>query len=202
MKTHKPLHFVILVPHADLAGPLRGQSRFLFAAGICGAWSFPQAAPLALVQRPLSDGELRDLAAALREATLIRGGKIALGDPALVPCPGFHSFFGPALDLPPPVPLCPAVLQAFPAPVLATALAAPAGEPLLARIHNIPRVNPGFFRAAMVANLDIRPLSRAFPAGAVPDPAENYSFQWRIGKGRWLPPLRNASPGREAQDRV
>jgi hypothetical protein len=202
MKTHNPLHFVILVPHADLASPLRSRSRFLFAAGICGAWSFPQAAPLALVKRPLTDAELRDLAAALREATLSRGGKITLGKPILVPCPGFHSFFGPALDLPPPAPPCPAVLHAFPAPVLATALAAPAEEPLLGRIHNIPPVNPGFFRAAMVANLDIQPLSRAFPADAVPAPAENYSFRWRVGKGRWLPPLRNASPRRGARDRV
>jgi hypothetical protein len=190
MKTHNPLHFAILVPHPDSAASLRGQSRFLFAAGLNGAWSFPLAAPLALLKRPLGEGELRDLAAALREATLPRGGKIGLGKHLLVPCPGFHSFFGPALDLePPPLP-SPAVVHAFPALVLCVALAALAEEPLVGRIRDLPPANPGFFRAAMAANLSIRPLEGAFPASSVPAAANNYSFEWRLGKPRWLPSLR------------
>jgi hypothetical protein len=137
---------------------------------------------------------LRDLAAKLREATLPRGGAFSLGDPILVPCPGFHSFFGPALDVePPPLPRA-AALHAFPALALSVALAAPAEEPLAGRIRDIPPANPGFFRAAMVCNLAIRPLERAFPAEAVPAPAENYSFKWRLGKPRWLP--RSVSPRR------
>jgi hypothetical protein len=190
MKTHNPLHFVILLPHPDLTASLRGQSRFLFAAGLNGAWSFPPAAPLALLKRPLRDAELRDLAAALREATLPRGGTISLGKPVLVPCPGFHSFFGPALDLePPPLP-CPAVVHAFPVLALGVALAAPAEEPLAGQIRDLPPANPGFFRAAMTVNLSIRPLKGAFPPAAVPAPEENYSFEWRLGKPRWLPSLR------------
>jgi hypothetical protein len=191
MKTHKAIHFVILIPHADLAAPLRGQSRLLFRAGISGAWSFPQAAPLARLKRPLTEAELRDLAGALREATLGRDGKIALGAPILIPCPGFHSFFGPALDItPPPLPY-PGVLHAFPALALAIALAAPADEPLLGQIRDLPRANPGFFRAAMVSNLSLKPLKGAFPADSPPGPAENYSFRWRLGKPRWLPSLRS-----------
>jgi hypothetical protein len=194
MKTHNSIHFVILIPHVDLAAPLRGQSRFLFRAGISGAWSFPQAAPLARLKRPLTEAELRDLAGALRDATLGRDGKIALGEPILVPCPGFHSFFGPALDItPPPLPRS-AVLHAFPVLVMAAALAAPAEEPLLGRIRDLPPANPGFFRAAMVSNLSVKPLDGAFPALAVPGPAENYSFRWRMGKPRWLPSLRSLSP--------
>jgi hypothetical protein len=196
MKTHNVLHFVILVPHPDLAASLRSQSRFLFASGMSGAWSFPQAAPLALLQRPLGEAELRDLAAALREASLRKGGAISLGRPILVPCPGFHSFFGPALDLPPPPLPYPAVLHAFPALALSVALAAPAEEPLPGQSRGLPPTNPGFFRAAMAANLRIRPLNRAFPAGSVPAAAENYSFEWRLGKPRWLPSLKNASPRR------
>jgi hypothetical protein len=191
MKTHNSIHFVILIPHADLAGPLRGQSRFLFRAGISGAWSFPQAAPLARLKRPLTEAELRDLAGALREATLDRDGKIALGEPILVPCPGFPGFFGQALDLaPPPLP-CSAVLHAFPVLAMTTALAAPPEEPLLGQIRNLPPANPGFFRAAMVSNLSVQPLDGAFPADSVPGPAENYSFRWRLGKPRWLPSLRS-----------
>ncbi|MDR1248720.1 MAG: hypothetical protein LBK63_05380 [Treponema sp.] len=200
MKTHTSIHFVILMPHAGLAAPLRDQSRFLFRAGISGAWSFPQAAPLARLKRPLTGAELRDLAGALREATLSRDGKIALGKPALVPCPGFHSFFGPVLDLP-PLP-CPAVLQAFPVLVVAAALAAPADEPLLGRIQDIPPMRPGFFRTARVSNLSLKPLEGAFPADSVPGPAENYSFEWRLGKPRWLPSLRSLSPKRGGQDGV
>jgi hypothetical protein len=201
MGTHNLLHFVILVPHPDLAAPLRGQSRFLFASGMGGAWSFPQAAPLALLKRPLAGAELRDLAAALREATLPRGGKIALGKPVLVPCPGFHSFFGPALDLePPPLP-SPAVVHAFPALAIGVALAAPSEAPLLEQIRDLPPARPGFFRAAMVANLAIKPLAGAFPASSVPA-AENYSFEWRMGKPRWLPSLRNALPRQNGQDGV
>ena len=195
MKTHKLLHFAILVPHPDLAAPLRGQSRFLFAAGMSGAWSFPQAAPLALLKRPLGGADLRDLAAALLEATLPRGGKIALGKPILVPCPGFHSFFGPGLDLEPPPLSCSAVVHPFPVLAVCAALAAPAEAPLAGQIRDLPPAHPGFFRAAMVANLAIKPLDGAFPAGAVPGAAENYSFEWRMGTARWLPPLRRSGRG-------
>jgi hypothetical protein len=196
MKTDNVLHFLILVPHPNLAASSRGQSRFLFAAGISGAWSFPQAVPLARLKRPLGEAALRDLAAALREATLPRGGAISLGKPILVPCPGFHSFFGPALDLePPPLPY-PAVLHGFPALALSVALAAPAEAPFPGQIPDIPPANPGFFRAAMVANLAIKPLEGAFPERSVPAAAENYSFEWRVGKPRWLPSPRNASPRR------
>jgi hypothetical protein len=173
MKTHNSMHFVILVPHPNLAASLRGQSRFLFGAGISGAWSFPHAAPLARLKRPLTEAELRDLAAALREATLGRDGKIALGEPVLVPCPGFHSFFGPALDLPPPPLPSATVLHAFPSLVIAAALAAPAEEPLLGQIRDIPPARPGFFRAALMTNLSVKPLDGAFPADSIPGPAEN-----------------------------
>jgi hypothetical protein len=200
MKTHNSLHFAILVPHPNLAGALRGQSRFLFASGMNGAWSFPQAAPLARLKRPLSEEELRDLAAALREATLPKDGKITLGRPILVPCPGFYGFFGPTLDLaPPPLP-SPAVLYPLPALVLCVALAAPAEAPLAEGLRDIPPANPGFFRAALVTNLTIRPLNRASPAEAVP--AENYSLEWRLGKPRWLPSPRNAFRRRIGQDGV
>lgn len=190
MKTHNSIHFVILIPHAAVTGPLRAQSRFLFAAGINGAWSFPQAAPLARLKRPFTPAELKTLALELRNAALQNnspGGRITLGPPALVPCPGFHGFFGPALELPlPPLP-CSGVLYPFPSLILCTALVAPGDAGALEIIPAIPPVSPAFFRAAMVANLRIKPLAGAFPPEAVPDPGENYSFTWRIGKPRWLP---------------
>jgi hypothetical protein len=200
METQNLLHFAILLPHPELAASLRGQSRALFAAGLEGAWSFPLAAPLARLKRPLTEAELRDLAGTLREASLPRGGKIALGKPILVPCPGFHSFFGPALDLePPPLPY-PAVLHRLGALALTIALAAPAEVPRLEQMLETSPPKPGFFRAAMTANLSIRPLKNAYPAEAAPGAypagaAENYSFEWRLGKPRWLPPLRGHPGG-------
>jgi hypothetical protein len=181
-------HFVLLIPHRDMAGPLRAQSRSLFAAGLSGAWSFPQAAPLALVKRPLSPAELQTLASELRSAAK---GTISLGKPALVPCPLFHGFFGPVLDLPPPPLPHAGVLYPFPSLALCTALIPPGDETLLRTIRGIPPLSPAFFRAAMVANLAIKPLSGAFPPAAVP---ENYSFTWRIGKPRWLPAYRRYDP--------
>jgi hypothetical protein len=190
MKTYNSIHFLILIPHAAVTGPLRTQSRFLFASGINGAWSFPQAAPLACLKRPFTPAELKTLASDLRNAVLqnnVTGGRITLGPPALVPCPGFHGFFGPVLDLPPPPLPCSSVLYPFPSLILCTALVAPGDEGVLKKSPVIPPVHPVFFRAAMVANLCVKPLASAFPPGAVPDPAENYSFTWRIGKPRWLP---------------
>jgi hypothetical protein len=187
-------HFVLLIPHRDMAGPLRALSRFLFSAGIPGAWSFPPAAPLAQVLRPLSPGELQSLASELRFAALrnaaLSHGKISLGKPALVPCPLFHSFFGPVLDLPPPPLPYPGLLYPFPSLVLCTALVAPGDEAALETIRDIPPVNPAFFRAAMVANLTIKPLLD--PSERCAYPLENYSFIWRIGKPRWLPSPRTA----------
>jgi hypothetical protein len=171
------LHFVILIPHITVAGPLRSLSRFLFAAGLPGAWSFPQAAPLAQVKRPFSPEELVSLALDLRSQTL-PDGKITLGPPALVPCPLFPGFFGPALDLPPPPLPYPGILYPFPNLVLCTGLVPPGDAAILENIPDIPPVSPAFFRAAMVANLTIKPLSGA---------EGNYSFTWRTGKPRWLP---------------
>jgi hypothetical protein len=169
-----------------MAGPLRTLSRFLFATGLPGAWSFPHAAPLALVKRPLPPAALQSLASNLRSAAQdAAGGKFRLGKPALVSCPGFHGFFGPALDLPPP-PL-PWVRYPFPNLVLCTGLIAPGDEARPGTIRDIPPVSPAFFRAAMVANMTIRPLAYGSSPDAVPAPAENYSFIWRIGKPRWLP---------------
>ncbi|MFP3041817.1 hypothetical protein LQZ19_08345 [Treponema primitia] len=182
MKTHDSIHFVILIPHPSMGALLRAQSRFLFTAGVNGAWSFPHAAPLARVLRPLGPEELKSLAADLRSAAI--GSRFSLGKPALVSCPGFHSFFGPALDLPPPPLPYPGVLYPFPRLVLCAALAAPGDEPLPEQIREIPPVNPAFFRAAMVANLAIKPLKGA----------GDYSFTWRIGKPRWLPSPRKSSP--------
>lgn len=194
MKTDEPplSRFVVLLPHRDAEKPLRAYRRRLFAAGLWGAWSFPLAAPLAVLSRPLGAAELGALARSLREASLAGGGWFRGGEPGTEPLPpeagAFPpglAFYGPRLvwggagegEGPWPAPESPALARRFPRPLLAGALLrgfpegfVPPEPPVLA------------FRAAALANLLIRPL----PGGGEGD----FSFQWGIGKPVWLPPVK------------
>jgi hypothetical protein len=200
LKTHgiSGLRFIVLIPHRDGGRPLRALRRDLFAAGFAGAFSFPPAAPAALVSRPFTSPELRSLAFTLREASLRDGrdGTIAAGDPA--PCPaggtgpaGF-ALYGPVLDLPLPDLPREGVLFRFPFLTLCAALI-PGGSPEEARLGNPGDAGvrgapfkPFSFRAAAVANMILSPLRSGEPG---------YSYQWQIGNPRWLPsPKRARSP--------
>jgi hypothetical protein len=55
---------------------MRSVQRKLFSQGFDGAFSFPTAAPLALLKEPLSESDLKNVAEALRAATMKAGGKI------------------------------------------------------------------------------------------------------------------------------
>jgi hypothetical protein len=173
------LRFLVLVPHRDTVRLLRGYSRLLFGAGFPGAFSFPAAAPLALLSRPCTGEELKGVARTLRQTVLAggRGGKFTGSVPAAVPFPGSAgalsglSFFGPALDLALPDLALPALVYPFPRLVLCAALTEGGDCPL----------SPGAisFRAAAVANMVLRPLDGR-DSGV-------YSLEWRIGRLRWLP---------------
>jgi hypothetical protein len=69
------LRMVILLPHRDCRRVLRDYRRRLFAAGLWGAYSFPEAVPLALVSRPFTETELKALAGSLRDLSLGRTGE-------------------------------------------------------------------------------------------------------------------------------
>lgn len=182
------LRFLILVPHRDTVKILGDYRRLLFGAGFPGAFSFPTAAPLALVSRPCTGEELKGIARTLRQASLARGrgGKIQGGAPELIPFPNIpggrvlsgFSFFGPALDLPVPELSLPGLIYPFPALVLNTALVE--GAPLIR--EPAPPMGAFSFRAAAAANMVIRPLDGAGTAGGDP-----YSMEWKIGRLSWLP---------------
>ncbi|MDR1025311.1 MAG: hypothetical protein LBL56_06240 [Treponema sp.] len=172
--------FAVLVPHRDSRRLVEACRPALFAAGFHGAWSFPAAAPLARLNRPLTPPELKALAASLRQATLDNGqaGKITAGESAEEECPCFADdagsaphlrFWGPVLNL--PVPGGPDGLPMGRA-ILCAALT-PDGLP--AAVPALPAVS---FRAAAVANLTVKPL---------PQGAAGYSFRWRLGQLYWLP---------------
>jgi hypothetical protein len=174
-KRPEPSRFIILIPHRDGGRILEEYRRELFASGIAGAFSFPAAAPLALVSRPFSGEELKALAAGMRELCLRDGGdgKFRSAGAAASSAGGFN-FFGPLLE--PWDPGLPSlggskIIHRFPALCLCAALLGPAGVPSAAG----PDLS---FRAAMIANLSIAPLDQG---------EEGYSFAWKTGRPVWLP---------------
>jgi hypothetical protein len=134
-------------------------------------------------------GELRDTAAALREAagdTITAGAGGALGT---VPIALGLAAAGPVLDLP-AAPL--REIGGFPLLILCAALIKPgeggSGAPESGGVYGADRAGralpavhdllPFSFRAAAVANMILSPLGSG---------EGGYSFAWKIGERRWLP---------------
>jgi len=167
------VNFLVLVPHRDSRIPLRGWSASLFNAGLPGAWSFPWAAPLTVLHRPLNEKTLKSLAGALRRQISKNGGKFTAGDSVSAALPA-HIFkeksafiYGPALNI-----------------TTELGIEYPVMEPVVmgSALHygilpqNLPPPPQISFRAAAIANMCYWPL-----------PASEYSFEWEIGKLYWLP---------------
>jgi len=173
------LRLLVLVPHRDARLPLRRWSASLFTASLPGAWSFPQAAPLALAGRPLSDDGLKRSARALRAIINDSGGKFTAGPPALTEISERAFIFGPELNVNLPgefyesldVP----VISRFTPPLIGAALQY---GPLPGGLPPPPEIS---FRAAALANMSFRPL----PSNS--GERDSYSFEWKIGPLHWLP---------------
>jgi hypothetical protein len=193
--------FAVLVPHRDTIFSIEKFRQQIFALGLDGAFSFPAAAPLALLSRPLSGEELKTAAVEMRK--LLGGGKFVLsalpeksplgesppGLPFASRCTGSPeglSFFGPCLDMPfPPLPES-AVLTRWEKPFLAPAVLGPGGaECVRVLADKLPSPPELSFRAAALANLAI------YPAG---NGEAEYSYAWEMGRLYWLP-----NPGVQAK---
>jgi hypothetical protein len=193
------LKLLVLIPHRDAVLPLRAWSASLFRAGFVGAWSFPHAAPLALLSRFLSAEELKRSARALREQTLAgeRQGRVKTGPLSCASFPPFPpdrpgggagnaAVFGPLLDLEiPPAffEMSGKVLYRFSPLTLGAALV---GDAALSEAAAPPPPQLSF-RAAALANMAYRPLFAGNGAPADSASASAYSFEWKIGKLYWLP---------------
>jgi hypothetical protein len=194
------IRLAALIPHRDSRRILRAYSGELFVRGFAGAWSFPWAAPLALLSRPLEGAELSLLAQSLRKKSLAAPGEGKFGGlPLRFPLPGFPPFSKGKEGFPPGVSLWGpeiglklraedfgpsgtlALRRIFHRPLLACALL-DAEEPS-------PPPPPAFsFASAAVANMSYSPLDSGDAA---------YSFSWEIGELHWLPPLRRKRPVRD-----
>ena len=176
MESSEKLLFAVLVPHRDFIPALETYRRSLFTAGFNGAFAFPAAAPLALLNRPLDTAELKSAAAELRKN---------LGEKKIIctRCSEYNAwntvkhtirFFGMTLDMPSPTFPPDAVLQQWEKPVLAPVI--------LMLDDTIPKVtiDPlAMPRAAALANLALQPVPNAL-----------YSFTWNLGPLSWLPSIR------------
>lgn len=177
--------YIILVPHRDAANSFDGYRKYLFSCGVCGALSFPTAAPLAEAASPLNAEELKELARNIRGLTAETAGKIICGPASAAAESGRISFFGPALNLlinekAFPEAARPKIIKIFSPPVLCAGIFSRSnGENLTA-----PKAAPALsFSAAALANLAIRPLASG-EAG--------YSMEWKTGPLVWLPRLHEA----------
>ena len=188
-----PLLFAVLVPHRDCLPVLEAYRRNLFAAGLDGAFSFPAAAPLALLKRPLNSAELKAAAAELRNH---------LGDKKIVSaeqneCNGWTfaesavmvCFFGAVLDLPLPAFPPDAVLYTWEKPILAPALIA-SDDSLKPPVAASKADAELSFRAAALANLALQMVPNAedyTKAHKTESFEKDFSFTWNLGPLHWLP---------------
>ena len=215
------LRFIILIPHRDEGNRLNQYREKLFSAGFYGAFSFPAAAALAMVSRPLGREELKELAINIRKITMENGGKIESGELSAMeigegktePVVGnklekMH-FFGPLLKLPCSEELFPfgreprlasaalsgvrkKIIKSYLPPILCAALIKP---PQSGEKSPAP---PAFKNAAInAASLNAPAFS--FRAAALANLAisplsggdTDYSYKWETGAPVWLPALRS-----------
>jgi hypothetical protein len=178
MRDGKKVRLLVLVPHRDARLPLRKWSASLFAAGVPGAWSFPWAAPLARLKRPLSTEELKSLARSLRYHINENGGKLTANTPALgafpinTPDNEEKCIFGPSLQIELPtdffMPAAEAITRRIEPLVIGAALMLRKEE------KDLPAPPQISFRAAALANM-------------VYHEQEGNFFEWKIGPLHWLP---------------
>jgi hypothetical protein len=178
LNTRETAHFLVLLPHRDSRNIIEDCRKKLFAAGFIGAYSFPSAAPVALLSGPLSRGELKQTALEIRNSTLQKEGKISASGTGMAVCPekpfANTVFCGPFLGIPQSLTALAneKTLYAFPDAVLCAAIGSKDEQ------ITLPEFPSFSFRAAMVANLVIRRLKSS---------ASPYSLEWQLGPGCWLP---------------
>ncbi len=174
------LRLVALFPHEDAARPLRLYRSRLFAAGFAGARSFPLCAPLAVLDRPLTRDELASLSDEVRSCALGMEdrGRISAAAPVNFAKDGLPPRLALPLSISAKQALPQGATRAYcPQPALVLALLGDgpgAADPLPIP----PAEGPLSFRAAYLANLLIAPAESGDP---------RFSFEWEIGKPRWLP---------------
>ena len=179
--------FAVLVPHRDCLPALELYRKSLFSSGMDGGFSFPAAAPLALLYRPLNKAELKNAATELRrrqgekhfvcieqkENSIFKAGHNNAAEQDNTG--NTLRFFGPSLELPCIYFPDDSVLQQWKIPILAPAILAPGDN----TPNPLPQAPNFSFRAAALANLCFSRELSGFDTA--------YSFSWELGPLQWLP---------------
>lgn len=205
MKTHKnpalkkpAAEFLVLLPHRDCIKTFENFRQTLFAAGFCGAYSFPPVALLALLSDPLNIDEIRFFAGEIRNLSLKNEGKLKTTGCVQSGFPNntlFEAcaFYGPALDftVAETLRVNKKVIHAFPVPLLCASVLGPDDTHIIEKISALncaPILEPFSFRAAQLANLSIRQFYSGREANRN---TAAYSYEWRFGSSCWLPAYKN-----------
>jgi hypothetical protein len=177
-KSLDSLQLLVLVPHRDVRRPLRAFSASLFSDGLPGAWSFPWVVPVAALNRPLSDAQLKNRALLLRSAAGLSGGKFTTGQPAVAALSDNVFVFGPTVNIE-----LPDSFFAFEDNAVSGRVSPYVIGAALCQSHSPPLSGPPVisFRAAALANMSFRPLLSDSVT------RNDFSFEWEIGKLYWLP---------------
>lgn len=172
--------FIALVPHANARAEFNTYRREAARTAGNRVYTFPAAAPVALLTAPASRTELKRLAALFRLQSHKNGGdgRIVTGQISSIKLPDGKTLAGPCLSLePPPIPESMALAESFPKLIL--------GVGIFSDMPKLPPLQrPVKFAAAALANMVLRPLQY------------EQSYEWTIGEPQWLPSIRRG-PGRE-----
>ncbi|MDR1363692.1 MAG: hypothetical protein LBJ35_06550 [Spirochaetaceae bacterium] len=173
--------FIVFIPHANVRAEFNKYRRELFASGFAAAYSFPAAAPVALVQAPASMYELRRMAALFRERSYENSaaGRIQTASISSAYLPNGKIIAGPRLSIEtPPIPESVSVIATFPELILGVGVfpERQRQSPLRLPLRLPPTLQPPIsFSAAALANMTLRPLEY------------ETSYSWTIGEPQWLP---------------
>jgi hypothetical protein len=169
--------FVALVPHANARAEFNRYRRESALIAGKGIYTFPAAAPVALLTAPVPGDQLKRLAALFRLQSYKNGGdgRIVTGEISSIILPDGKTLAGPCLSIEaPPIPGEIAVAESFKKLILVAGIFP--GTPELP-----PLRRPVKFSAAALANISLTPLRY------------EQSYCWTVGEPRWLPSIRGGA---------
>ena len=188
METKKnTLNLLVLVPHRDIRVKLEKSAKILIKNGLSNIYSFPLAAPLAALSKPLSADELKAFAVCLRNIT--KNDKFTSEEMGAIELSTSNDdmlLHGPKLkfNLPQNVFDSLKITLPFSSSVIGVYLTSKANKQQISD-------NPASallcediaFRAAAVANMCWQPIKKD----------NEICFKWKIDKLFWLPKHANVS---------
>ncbi|MDR2542483.1 MAG: hypothetical protein LBC80_03420 [Treponema sp.] len=173
-------HFLVLAPHRDVRVKLQKYSDAFIDSGLKGVYKFPLVAPLAVLSKPLTSEELKQIAHSLRE--IVGKSKINAVDATTADFPADSQelrLLGHCLDLNIPINVFESIkkqVKSFFSPLIIGSFLIPeADRDTIKKFSH--RKEELSFRAAAVANMSWQQVQQD----------SEIVYRWEIGKLCWLP---------------